>query len=123
LDEAGLREELKSSAEARLRRSLILFQVAREENVQVNEQEVQEEAIRMLNSISQSYTEKEARKMINEDFIQNMIGNITSEMLVSNTLERLSRIARGESEVVEEVSEDETAPAETAEESAAAETE
>lgn len=101
LDDEGLREEMRESAEARLRRSLVLFQVAKEENVQVDENEVQQEAIQTLNTISQNYSQKDARKMINESFIQNMIGNITSDLLVNKTLERLTRIARGEAESAE----------------------
>lgn len=120
MDAEGLRDELRPSAEARLRRSLVVFQVAKNDNIQVDEQEVQQEAIQTLNSISQSYPEKEARKMINQNFIQNMIGNITSDMLVSKTLEHLTRLGRGITAETPAAS-DETEAPEPADESTEAE--
>lgn len=100
LDEAGLRDELREPAEARLRRSLILFEIARTENVKVSENDIQQEAMQTINTINQTYSPKEARKMINETFVQNMISNITSDMLVTKTLERIIQIGRGEAEEV-----------------------
>ncbi len=96
IDESGLFEELKPSAEARLKKTLVLFEVAKVENIQVDENQVQAEAIRTLNEISQSYSQKDAKKMVNEQFIQNMIGNITSDLLIKNSLKRLEAYAKGE---------------------------
>lgn len=93
-----LRNETRPSAEARLKRSLILFQVAKEENVQVNDQDVQNEAMQTLNQLNQVYTPQEAKKMVTNEFIQNMVSNITSDLLVKNTLQRLEAYAKGEVE-------------------------
>lgn len=91
-----LRNETRPAAEARLKRSLILFQVAQEENIQVSDEEVQGEAMAALNQINQVYSPQEAKKMVTNDFIQNMVGNITSDLLVKNTLKRLEAYAKGE---------------------------
>ncbi len=96
IDESGLFDELKPSAEARLKKTLVLFEVAKVETIQVDENQVQAEAIRTLNEISQSYSQKDAKKMVNEQFIQNMIGNITSDLLIKNSLKRLETYAKGE---------------------------
>ena len=93
LDDKGLREEMKEPAETRLRRSLVLLEIARVENIQVDENEVQNQAMGALNEIGQTYSPKEMRKMVNQEFIQNMISNITSDLLVRNTLNRLTYFA------------------------------
>ena len=96
IDEAGLIDELKPSAEARLRKTLVLFEVAKVEDIKVDENQVQAEAIKTLNEINQSYSQKDAKRMMNEQFIQNMIGNITSDLLIKNSLKRLETYAKGE---------------------------
>lgn len=96
MDETGLIEELRPNAESRLRRSLILFEVAKAENITVDENEVQAEAIQTINEINRNYSPKEAKKFLNERFIQNMIGNITSDQLIRNSVKRLELYAKGE---------------------------
>ncbi len=107
MDEAALREELRPTAETRLKRSLVLYEIAQAEKIEVNEQEVQEQSIRTLNEVSKYYSPKDARKLVNNEFIQNIIGSITSDLLVDHTLEHLRKIARGE-DVSKPASETET---------------
>ncbi len=108
MDDAGLKEELKPSAEARLRRSLVLFEVANVEQLKVNEEEVQQEAVRTITEINQAYSPKEAKKMVNEQFISNMVGNITSDLLIRESLRRLEYFAKGEAEAAAETQTSET---------------
>jgi hypothetical protein len=68
------------------------------ENIQVDEQAVQSEAVNTINQINQYYKPDEARRMLSQDFIQNMIGSITSDLMVKNTLDKLTSIAKGEVE-------------------------
>jgi trigger factor len=96
IDADELRNETRSSAEVRLKRSLTLFQVAKDEDIQVDDQEVQAEAMATLNQINQAYSPQEQKKMMTNDFIQNMVGNITSDLLIKNTLTRLEAYAKGE---------------------------
>ena len=59
---------------------------------------MEKEAMQTLNQINQVYTPQEAKKMVTGDFIQNMVSNITSDLLVKNTLQRLEAYAKGEVE-------------------------
>lgn len=98
ITEEELRDETRPSAESRLKRSLILFEAAKAEEIQVDDQEVQNQAMQTLSQINQVYSPQEAKKMVSNEFIQNMVGNITSDLLVQNTLKRLEAYARGELE-------------------------
>jgi trigger factor len=121
LDAEGLRKELMPSAEQRLRRSLVLLEVARQEKIEVNEQEVQNQAITTLNQIHQYYKPDEAKKILTQDFIQNIISNITSDLLVQNTLNHLASIAKGEAAEAEQASDSEKSTPQTETKSVAVE--
>lgn len=96
LDEEGLRKEMQPSAEERLKRSLILMEIAKIEKIEVEEQLVQNETINTINQLHQYYKPEEARRIITQDFIQNVVGNITGEILLDKTLQHLTSIAKGE---------------------------
>ena len=108
MDEADLRKELAPAAELRMKRSLVLFEIAQQEKIQVDQSELQNETVRTLDSISRYYSPKESRKMVTEPFINNMISSIAADLTVVHTLERLQSIAKGETVSTEEA----TPPAE-----------
>lgn len=96
MEEADLRKELTPTAEERMKRSLVLFEVAKAENIQVDQNELQNETVRTLDSINRIYSPKEARKMVTEPFINNMVSSIAADLTITHTLERLQSIAKGE---------------------------
>ncbi len=116
-----LKNEVQPSAETRLRRSLILYEIARAEDIQVEEQDVQSEAVRTLGEYSQMVDQKEFKKVVNNNFIQNMVSNITADLLVRKTLDRLKAIARGEyppEEVPDQETDSEESPSDETSETA-----
>jgi trigger factor len=98
MDEAGFREEVKPNAETRLKRSLILLELLRQEDLHVHPDELQAETIRMLGQLSEMMPQEEFRKATREDNLQNLIGNVSSELLIQKAWKRLEAIARGEGE-------------------------
>lgn len=98
--EDELREELRESAEQRLRRSLILFELARAEDIEVAEADVQNETVATLNAIGQSLPEKEMKKLTSKDQIQNLVSNIMADMLVRNTIEHIRAMASDNKSVI-----------------------
>jgi len=96
MEEADLRKELAPAAELRMKRSLVLFEIAKQEKIQVDQNELQNETVRTLDSINRIYSPKESRKMVTEPFINNMISSIAADLTVTHTLERLQSIAKGE---------------------------
>jgi trigger factor len=114
MEEADLRKELTPAAEARIKRSLVLFEIARAENIQVDPNEIQNETIRTLDSITRFYSPKETRKIVTEPFVDNMIRSIGADLTVMHTLERLQLIAKGEfTQPVESAHGEETKPKRT----------
>jgi trigger factor len=110
-----LRNEVKPLAEKRLKQTLALFEVGKAENIQVPNEEIESESSRALGELSQYLPREQAKKTITDDFVRNMIGNISADLLVKRTYECLQTIAKGEYQPkVEESTIAETTQIETA---------
>ncbi len=96
LDEAGLRKEIEPNAEKRLRRSLVLMDVAKQENIQIDEKEVEQEASRTYSMLQQYADKEQVRRMRSPEFVQSMVGSISADLMVAKSVERLKAIAKGE---------------------------
>jgi hypothetical protein len=105
MDMDGLREEVRPTAETRLKKSLVLYELAQAEKVEVGSDEVQTETIRTLDFLTRSLSKKEAKKLSNENSVRNVMNNIMADLLARKAMERLRAIASGispEEEPVEE---------------------
>jgi trigger factor len=106
LDEAGLEEEFRPRAESRIKRGLILFEVANAEKIEVTPEEVQEEVSQTIGQLMQMMPEDEARRRLSGDAVQNLVSQIMSDKLAQRAGERLRAIASGGVSEVDEVEED-----------------
>lgn len=95
LDEEGLKEEAKPVAESRVKRSLVLLEIAEAENIQVEKEELQAETERTLEAMTRFMSESELRKLSSQDLYPGLVGNILADMRINRTLERLREIASG----------------------------
>jgi trigger factor len=111
LDEQGLRDEAEPVAETRVKRSLVLLEIARQEEIDVSEAELQDETTRTLDSITQFMSENDRKRFDSPEALINLTGNIYAEMRMNRTIEYLRNIANGQSEAADEP-EDETTDAE-----------
>lgn len=102
MSEEDLNKELLPAAEQRLRRSLLLLEIAKYENIQIDDQIVQNETLSTLDYLHQTLKPEASRRIMTRDFIQNIAANISGDLLVKNTLDRLVAIAKGELEAKEE---------------------
>ena len=114
LEENQLRDELREMAENRLKQSLVLMQIAEQENIQVNQDAVQHELEETVNTLFSNMTQKEARRSMNDNVLRGLAFNIFNNILLSNTVKHLRTIARGE---FEEQPQEETLSEETSAES------
>jgi len=96
MDREALRKELSPMAEDRMKRFLLIYEIARSEDIQVSPEEVQQETIRTMGTLTSGMTPKQARRLATRDMVNNLASNITVDKLVGNTMERMRRIARGE---------------------------
>lgn len=113
-----LREEVKESAESRMKRGLILMEIANAEEIQISPEEIDSRVRNTLDEVTKYYSEKEAKRLGSGENLQNLINRIASDEIINNTLQRIRDIAMGkeiEKETVEEEVEEESETAEVAE--------
>ncbi|UCH60335.1 MAG: trigger factor [Anaerolineales bacterium] len=107
LEMESLRDETRSVAETRLKKSLVLLEAADLENIQIDPQELQVETEKTLGEASRVLPEREYRKLVKGEVASNLVGNIMMEMLIEKTRQRLREISRGEASETETPENDE----------------
>ena len=95
IDNDGLREEALPVAETRLKQSLFLFEFAKAENIEVDDELVKNEAKHTMDILSQSLSQREARKLSSQNVINNLELNVKSDMISKFAIERLREISSG----------------------------
>jgi trigger factor len=119
IDKDGLRAEAKPVAESRIKKSLVLFEIADQFKVNVSSEELQAETERTLGDFSRVMPEKDFQKLLNSrEGRSDLVGNIMTDMVIGRTRERLRNIARGLEPEETEASEDSEPEATEAEETA-----
>jgi len=118
IDTTALRTETKPLAEERLKRTLVLLEIAKSENIHVENSELESESMRTLDELGRMMPPDKARKTLTNEFVRGMIGNIGADLLVQHTWSYLESIARGEkeepvTEIKADAAEKETTAAET----------
>ncbi len=106
IDEQGLRDETTPVAETRVNRSLVLLEIARKEEIEINDEDLQQETERTLNSITRHMSDTDRNKFDTPNALMNLAGNIYAEMRMTRTLEYVRTVAKGDLEK-ETLSEDE----------------
>ena len=99
MDEEGLREETNPVAETRVKRSLVLLEIAKDEEIEISEEELQEQTERTLQSITQYMSEEDRKQFDSPTAMMNLAGNIYAELRMNRTLEYLRSVAKGDSEL------------------------
>ncbi len=95
MDLDAFREETRPSAETRLKKRLVLLQIAEVENVQIERKELQDETQKTIESLATMMDKKEARKLSGETAYRNVMTNIMADMLTRRAMEHLRGIASG----------------------------
>jgi len=98
MDAQGLRDEAEPVAETRVKRSLVLLEIAQKEEIDISEEELQEETTRTLNSITQYMSDTDRQQFDSPNALMNLAGNIYAEMRMNRTIEYLRSVANGEAQ-------------------------
>ena len=98
IDAATLRDETKPLAEERLKRTLILLEISKAENIKVENAELESESMRTLDELGRMMPPDKAKKTLTNEFVRGMIGNIGADLLVQHTWAYLQSVARGKKE-------------------------
>lgn len=96
IDMVALRAETKPLAEERLKRTLVLLEISKAENIHVENSELETESMRTLDELGRMMPPDKAKKTLTNEFVRGMIGNIGADLLVQHTWTYLQSIARGE---------------------------
>ena len=96
IDIDTLREEVRPNVEARLKRSLLLMQVAEAEEIQLKNAELEMLVQQRITEIQQMLSEQDAQRVLSGENLQGLINRTMSQEIVRRTLERLRAIASGE---------------------------
>jgi trigger factor len=106
IEEEGLKQEALPVAEQRLKRSLILLELSKAENIQISEEDLQAETTRTLSMLNRSLSPEEARHLTDGRIMNNLVGNIMLELLTQRAQQRLREIASGSELPTEEPAEE-----------------
>jgi len=96
MENQDLRDEAEPVAETRVKRSLVLLEIARQEEIDVSETELEEETSRTLESITRYMSESDRKQFDSPNTLMNLTGSIYAEMRMNRTIEFLRKIANGE---------------------------
>lgn len=92
----ALREEARPVAESRLKRSLILFELADKMKIEVSPEDLQSETNRTLEGFARQMPEKEFRKFVSKrENASGLIDSIMVDLVIERTQARLRDMARG----------------------------
>ena len=91
-----LREEIKPKAEERMKRGLIIMEIAEQEEISLTQEEIEEKTQQTLSEIQQIYSEKDVKKFTQPQVLERLVNRIITDEIISRTLERLRIIAKGE---------------------------
>lgn len=90
-----LEEEVSPRVEERLKKSLVIMEVSREEKVEVPESEVQGLVEEKIKRLQQVVSAEDMRKLLAKDNLQGLVSRTLTEEVIRRTLERLRAIAQG----------------------------
>ena len=96
IDEDALLEEIKPVAEDRVKKALVLMEVAKKEKIQADPDQVQEEMGRTVQAISSTMTPNDAKKFAKSEYIPSLASNIVADLLTQKTMVYLRATAKGE---------------------------
>jgi trigger factor len=112
LDMDELREEVKEQAEARMKRGLILMEVANSEEITIPNDEIDQRVEKTIQEVAAYYSQEEADRLGSGANLDSLRSRIATDEIISHTLKKLRDIAMGiaeEDEDIDESSEEKTA--------------
>ncbi len=101
MDMEELEEEVSPRVEGRLKRSLVIMEVAKQENVEVPESEVQSLVEQRINQLQRMVSPDDLKKLLAKDNVQGFVSRVLTEEVIRRSLARMRKIAQGKGDEVE----------------------
>jgi len=93
--------QVSPRVEERLRKSLVIMEVSRQESIEVPESEVQDLVEEKINRLQQALSAEDMRRVLVKDNLQGLVSRTLTEEVIRRTLARLRAIAQGETAMEE----------------------
>jgi trigger factor len=90
-----LREEVKDNAAARMKRGLILMEVANAEEITIPTDEITRRVEATLKEVAAYYSEEDAKRLGSGQNLENLRNRIATDEIITRTMKRLRNIAMG----------------------------
>ena len=97
-----LEDEVSPRVEERLKKSLVIMEVSRQEKIEVPETEVQSLVEEKIKQLQQVLSAEDMRRILAKDNLQGLVSRTLTEEVIRRTLARLRAIAQGQSTAEEE---------------------
>ncbi len=121
ISEEDLNEEISDTAKDNVQRSIVLYEIARIEDIQADEKVFSETTNRTIQNVTSGMTPKQVKDLQKDGRMASLITNIAADMTLQKTIDYLVATAKGEpwpkvedqpKEDVEDQSKEETTPEE-----------
>ena len=91
-----LEEEVSPRVEERMKKSLVIMEVSRQENIEVAENEVEGLVQERVQRLQQALSPEDLRKVLAKENLQTLVSRTITEEVIKRSLARLRAIAKGE---------------------------
>jgi FKBP-type peptidyl-prolyl cis-trans isomerase (trigger factor) len=102
MEMSELREEVKDNAEARMKRGLILVEIAKAENINIPAEKITERVEQTIQEVAAYYSEEEANRLGSGQNLESLRSRIATDEMITQTLKTLRDIAMGKLETEKE---------------------
>jgi trigger factor len=96
ITEEELEEEMAPMAENRIKRGLVLAEIAQVENLQVDQQQLAAETGRTMEMITRGMTPKDVKEFQKSDYLMSLVNSIMADMMTQESMNYLRAIAKGD---------------------------
>jgi len=96
VEKESFEAEMREKAVESIRKTLLIFEIAKKENIEVTPEEIHDEAQERLSSMRASLSKKDAQRMPTERLMSSIVNNMVYERITERFWDRIRQIARGE---------------------------
>ena len=96
MTEEELDQEITPVAETRLKRSLVMLEVAAAEEIKIDQEKLNSQANQTVEMITSRMSPKEAKDFHKSEYLANLVNNMVADMMTQKTMQYLRAVAQGE---------------------------
>lgn len=98
MEMAELQDEVRPNVEERLKKSLVLMEVSKQEKIEVSEADIQDLVQKKIVRLQELLSEDEARRSLTGEALQGLVSQTMTEEIIGRTLTRLGLISLGKAD-------------------------